>query len=189
MNEQHAFFALSPRRRRRLQGDEPGRGPMRAKPFAALLALWLAGTAAAAGLVAEPPKPLPAIRDTQLTELLAQYQGSPVIVNFWASWCEPCRDEMPSLQRLAERWRSRGVPVITVAVADGAENAADFLWEISVILPLLHDPEQAVARAWGVRALPTTLVLDRQHRLVARGRGAIDWDAAGIERQLQTLLK
>lgn len=156
---------------------------------AILLALALAGPAMAGELVVQPAKPLPAVRDARLTELLAQHRGSPLIVNFWASWCEPCRDEMPALQRLAERWRGRGVSVITVAVADRGPGAGDFLWEIGVILPLLHDPEQAVARAWGVRALPTTLVLDRRHRLVARGRGAIDWDAAPTENQLQTLLK
>ena len=159
------------------------------KRLIALLALLLAGSCAAAGLVAETAAPLPTIRNARLTEALAQRDGSPVIVNFWASWCEPCRDEMPSLQRLANRWRGRGLTVLTVAVADREQQAGDFLWDIAVILPLLHDPDQAIAKAWGVRTLPTTLVLDSRHRIVARGRGAIDWDARRIDNQLETLLK
>lgn len=154
-----------------------------------VLALALAGPTAAADLVTGMAQPLPAVADARLTDLLAQHRGSPLIVNFWASWCEPCREEMPSLQRLADRLRARGVSVLTVAVADKKDKAADFLWEASVTLPLLHDPEQAVARAWGVRTLPTTLILDRRHRIVARGRGAVDWDDAAVETKLQTLLK
>lgn len=153
------------------------------------LLLALSGPASAADLVTGMAQPLPAVADARLTELLAQYKGSPLIINFWASWCEPCREEMPSLQRLADRWRGRGTAVLAIAVADKRDKAADFLWEAGVTLPLLHDPDQAVARAWGVRTLPTTLVLDRRHRIVARGRGAIDWDDAAVETQLQTLLK
>ncbi|MBI4983887.1 MAG: TlpA family protein disulfide reductase [Rhodocyclales bacterium] len=121
--------------------------------------------------------------------MLAQRAGSPVIVNFWAPWCEPCRDEMPALQRLADRWRPRGVTVVTVVVSERGGTAGKFLWDAGVTLPLLRDPEQAVARAWGVQALPTTLILDRRHRVVARARGAIDWDAAPIDAHLQKLLQ
>lgn len=156
---------------------------------AVLFALLLAAPAGAAGLVAEPARPLPPIRDSGLKDLLAQRHDGPVIINFWASWCEPCRGEMPSLQRLAERWRSRSLSVLTIAVADRADEAADFLWNVGVILPLLNDPDQAIARAAGVRTLPTTLVLDRNHRVVGRGRGAIDWDADAVDKQLQDLLR
>jgi thiol-disulfide isomerase/thioredoxin len=159
------------------------------KLLAAALFAFACGHAAAGGLVAEPARPLPAVRDAHLTGLLAQHKGHPLLINFWASWCEPCREEMPSLQRLADRWKSRGLSVLTVAVADKPASFTDFLWEASVILPVLGDPEQTVARAWGVRALPTTLVLDKRHRVVARGRGAIDWDAAEIDTQLAKLLK
>lgn len=162
---------------------------MRASLKTIALLLALAGPASAADLVTGMAQPLPAVADARLTELLAQHKGSPLIVNFWASWCEPCREEMPSLQRLADRWRGRGTAVLTVAVADKRDKAVDFLWEAGVTLPLLHDPDQAVARAWGVRTLPTTLVLDRRHRIVARGRGAIDWDETHIEGQLERLLK
>jgi thiol-disulfide isomerase/thioredoxin len=143
----------------------------------------------AAGLVAEPGRPQPAIKDRQLADLLAQRENAPVVLNFWASWCEPCRAEMRSLQRLNERWRTRGLSVLTIAVADSRDRSSGFLWDEGVVLPLLDDPDQSVARALGVQSLPTTLVLDRNHRIAARGRGAINWDAPAIDEQLRSLLK
>jgi thiol-disulfide isomerase/thioredoxin len=159
---------------------------MRVKLLATCFGLLLLGNAVAADLVFEPPRRLPAVRDAQLAQVLAHSKSNAVIVNFWASWCEPCREEMPALQRLAERWNGHGLAVITVAVAD--PSGADFLREISFLLPVLQDPDQAIARAWGVHVLPTTILLDRRHRLIARGRGAIDWDSAPTEKQLRTLL-
>jgi thiol-disulfide isomerase/thioredoxin len=149
----------------------------------------LGGPAHAAGLVVDPARPAVVVPDNQLTELLIQRKDSPVILNFWASWCDPCRAEMPSLQRLGQRWRDRGLSVLTIAVADKPGRSTQFLWDTGVLLPLLEDPDQATARALGVKTLPTTLILDRAHRVVARGRGAIDWDAAAIDKQLQELLR
>lgn len=157
--------------------------------LAALAFAFLAGGVDAAGLIIDPARPLPSLKAGPLAQLLSQQKGAPVVLNFWASWCGPCRDELPSLQRLAERWRARGVSVLTVAVADHHEQASRFLWDAGVVLPLLDDADQSAAKAFGVRALPTTVILDRDHRIAARGRGAIDWDAPAIERQLQDLLR
>lgn len=135
-----------------------------------------------------PPRTVPASADRRLEKTLAQHKGKPVLVNFWASWCPPCREEMPALARLAARWKAKGLVVQTVAVADNEKLVEDFLWEVSAELPVLHDREQTLSRAWGARMLPTTLILDRRHRIVARGLGAIDWDAPAIDKQLQDLL-
>jgi len=151
--------------------------------------LGLSLTAAAANLEPQAPKQLQAVHGAHFRELLAQSKNSPVIVTFWASWCEPCRDEMPALQRLSDRWRSRGLRVITIAVADKPERASDFLMKISANLPFVLDPDQIIARDWGVYMLPVTFVLNRQHRIVASGRGTIEWDTAPVEEQLQTLLQ
>ena len=129
--------------------------------------------------------------DQRLAQVLAQHKGKPVLVNFWATWCEPCREEMPSLARLATRWQAKGLTVLTVAVADNAKRVDDFLWEAlpgQQTLPVVHDREQTISRAWGARMLPATVILDRQHRIVARGMGAIDWDAPAIDKQLTNLI-
>ena len=127
--------------------------------------------------------------DRRLHDLLATSKGKPVLINFWASWCQPCQEEMPSLHRVAKRYRDRGLVVATVAVADNAQNAADFLWANDIELPLLLDPAQGLSIPWGARALPTTVILDRRHRIRLRGQGAIDWDAVDIDRRLETIFK
>lgn len=137
------------------------------------------------------PRAIPAAADARLSQALARHKGQPVLINFWATWCEPCREEMPALGRLAARWQAKGLTVLTVAVADNEKRAEEFLWEVlpaKQTLPVLHDREQTISRAWGARVLPTSIVLDRRHRIVMRGIGAIDWDAPAIDKQLHTLL-
>lgn len=131
----------------------------------------------------------PNAADGRLNAAVAAAKGRPVIVNFWASWCEPCRDEMPSLQRLSERWRDQGLVVITVAVADHLSQANKFLSENAIQLPVIDDGAQIISRAWGARVLPGTVVLDRRHRIRLRGEGAIDWDSPAVDQHLQQLLK
>lgn len=133
----------------------------------------------------------PATSDSRLEQALTQHRGKPVVINFWATWCEPCREEMPALARFAARGQARGLAVLTVAVADNDKRVEDFLWEIlpdKQTLPVLHDREQTISRAWGARVLPTTVVLDRRHRIVLRGMGAIDWDALAIDKQFKKLI-
>ena len=128
-------------------------------------------------------------QNQQLHAAIAAHKGHPVLINFWASWCEPCREEMPALQRLADRWRDRGLEIITIAVADNPKQIKDYLREIAVQLPIIYDPEQKIIQNWGVRALPTTLILDSGHRIRLRGQGAINWDAVLIDQQFQPLFK
>ncbi|MDZ4254227.1 MAG: TlpA disulfide reductase family protein [Sulfuritalea sp.] len=164
-----------------------------AQPLICLLAPTPAVAAAAESAVLKPvvPRSVPVGADRRLAQLLAQHRGKAVVINFWATWCEPCREEMPGLARLAARWQARGLVVLTVAVADNAKRVDDFLWETlpdKQTLPVLHDREQTISRAWGARVLPTSVVLDRRHRVVLRGMGAIDWDAPVIDRQITRLI-
>ena len=154
-----------------------------------LLACALTQAAAAAELRDVPARRLSGSAGTPLDARLAPLAGRPVIINFWASWCEPCRDEMPALQQVGSLWREQHLAVLTVAVADQRTRLDAFLAAHAIELPVIDDREQQISRALGVRLLPTTLVLDRRHRIRLRAEGAIDWQSAAVSRRLQSVLE
>ena len=103
---------------------------------------------------------------------LADFAGQPMVVNFWASWCVPCRKEMPALQAAAERLVGR-VAFVGVNHQDGQSPAAEFEREVGVTYPSGYDPDGAVARDFGVVGLPTTVLVDVSGRIVARSLGEL----------------
>lgn len=106
---------------------------------------------------------------------LADFAGEPLVVNFWASWCVPCRKEMPALQAVAERLQGR-VAFVGINHLDASEDAADFQRAVGASYPSGHDPDGAVAREWAVMGLPTTIVVDSDGRIVARRLGEVSED-------------
>lgn len=119
---------------------------------------------------------------------LAEYKGKWVVLNFWATWCAPCRKEMPSLDRLA-----RAMPEIAVVpVATGRNDVAmieKFYAEAGVTsLPVLRDPKSALARQIGVMGLPVTLILNPEGQEVARLIGDAEWDSAQAQAVLKAMM-
>lgn len=108
---------------------------------------------------------------------LAQYEGKVIVLNFWATWCAPCRKEMPSLAALQTEFGGDDFEVVTIATGRNPEAAmARFFEEIEVDnLPLHRDPRQGFARAMGVLGLPISVVLDRDGQEIARLQGDADW--------------
>jgi len=125
------------------------------------------------------PKPAPAFSAPNLSgggrSSLADYRGKVVVLNFWASWCDPCRDESP----LLDRWHAkisqggRGT-VLGVDVLDVSDDAKDFVREFGLDYPMLRDGEGEVLGRYGVVAYPETFVIDRRGRIVASRRGPVD---------------
>jgi len=121
---------------------------------------------------AAPSFDLPRVGVADERVRLADFAGSPVVVNFWASWCVPCRKEMPALQAAAERLEGR-VVFVGVNHQDGRTPAAEFEQEVGVTYPSGSDPDGAVARDFGVVGLPTTVLVDARGRIVARSLGEV----------------
>ena len=110
---------------------------------------------------------------------LAAYEGKFVLVNFWATWCAPCREEMPQLAELQSDFGGDAFEVVTIATGRNAPPAmAAFFDEIGVDnLPLHRDPGQDLARDFGVLGLPVTVILDPSGREIGRLQGEADWAA------------
>lgn len=109
---------------------------------------------------------------------LSDWRGKVVLLNFWATWCAPCREEMPSLDRLEAELGGEDFAVVTVATGRNPLPGIKKFFEEEGIetLPILTDARQELARAMGVRGLPVTVVLDREGHEVARLIGDAEWD-------------
>ena len=174
---------------------------MRAKMALALLAGLLpaaapaqAGIPGATGLgVDQPPKPLPA-PDFALATLtggkamLSALRGRVVLLHFWASWCPPCREELPQLTAMAARHKD-GLTLLAVdADSSDAKGAAQFVAAHGIGLPIAVDADGSVHRQYGIRALPTTYLIDRHGNIVGRIVGSRDWSSAAAQRLIKGLL-
>lgn len=126
-----------------------------------------------------------ALAPPALRRALEAVRGQAVLVNFWATWCEPCRIEMPALVSLAES--EPGVALVTVAVADRIDDVRRFFDEHLVEPAVIPDPEQVISRAWDVRYLPTTLLLDAHHQPRLRVRGELDWHHDSVRERVRSL--
>jgi thiol-disulfide isomerase/thioredoxin len=120
---------------------------------------------------------------------LAEWQGKWVVVNFWATWCAPCKKEMPMLSDLQADMGGEGFEVLTIATSRNAPAAMqDFFDEIGVDnLPLHRDPKSALARSMGVLGLPVTLILNPEGQEVARLTGEADWASEEARAMLKAL--
>jgi thiol-disulfide isomerase/thioredoxin len=119
-------------------------------------------------------------RDAEANEVsLSDFTGQVVLLNFWATWCPPCRAEMPSLDRLAGEMAGDGLAVIALSTdRGGVERIAEFYDEIGVAnLSIYQDPRGRLPRKAGAIGLPVTLLLDRDGREVARVTGDAEWDS------------
>ena len=122
------------------------------------------------------------------TTTLAKYRGEILVVNFWASWCAPCRRELPLLDQWNSAWTGRGARVITISIDTDAKKAKRFVEEMKLTLPVMHDGPQGLARTLDIPSVPYTLLLDRDGNVVGEVKGSNDSDIAALERKVESML-
>ena len=119
---------------------------------------------------------------------LAAYRGRVVLVNFWATWCEPCRQEMPSIQRLRDKLAGKPFAAFAVNVDEPDARVQLFVKQTGFDLPVLMDPNKTVTRSWNVRVLPVTYLIGRDGRVRYRAVGDLDWSDEKIVGTITQLL-
>ena len=119
---------------------------------------------------------------------LAALKGQPVLLNFWASWCGPCRAEMPSLELLATRHERAGLVVLSVNYKEPVATIKRFLETLPMSLPILLDADGAAASAWTPRVFPTTVLIDRHGKPRSSVVGELDWMAGTAQALVEPLL-
>ena|SRR5262245_58826752 len=159
--------------------------------FALLLLVALALPAAAQPLKPWKGGATPALEleDVQgKVHRLSEYRGKVVLLNFWATWCTPCREEMPSMASLQQSLEGRPFVVLAVNVGEGARAARGFGEKMALPFPLLLDSDMKTTRAWGARLLPASYVIGADGKVVYSYLGATDWAAPEVRKAIERLI-
>ena len=120
---------------------------------------------------------------------LAAYRGRVVLLNFWATWCDPCREEMPSIRKLGERLAGKPFTVLGVNYGESPARIEGFLKQTPVDFPMLLDRNQEASRAWRVRVLPASFLVGPDGRVRFHAIGEIDWAADDAVAAVRRLLR
>jgi cytochrome c biogenesis protein CcmG/thiol:disulfide interchange protein DsbE len=163
---------------------EPSSKPRRPwRLVAILVALVVGGAAIGYGLLKPAPDSTTAagkdVPDFTLARLdgkgtisSADLRGRPLVINFWASWCEPCKEEVPRFQAAWETYEDEGVTVLGVDLRDTPANAREFVREEGITYPVVVDPDETLAKALNVAGLPETFFVDSKWSFQAVGSGS-----------------
>jgi len=122
---------------------------------------------------------------------LNDYRGKVIMLNFWATWCPPCRRELPSMERLHQKLKSSDFVVLALDQMEDSDQIFTFTGDIGIDLtfPILFDRDSSVARAYGVMGLPTTYLIDKKGNVRFRAIGGREFDHPEVEKQILQLLQ
>ena len=120
---------------------------------------------------------------------LAEQRGRVVMVNFWATWCGPCRQEMPQLDRLYQKYKSSGFVLLGVNVDEDARKATDVAAKLGVTFPVLLDTDKAVSKLYDLSTMPSTVIIDRDGKVRYFHRGYLAGYEDNYDKQIRELLK
>lgn len=166
--------------------------PARRSLIALAPALALAGTVTGARAAVAPASPAPdfTLRSAEGRNLrLSEQRGRVVMVNFWATWCGPCKVEMPHLNRIYEKYRSAGFVLLGVNVDDDPKAAVALAARLGVTFPVLFDAEKSVSRLYSLDSMPATVLIDRDGKVRHVHRGYRDGMEVTYDQQVRALVK
>ena len=118
---------------------------------------------------------------------LSDYKGKPVIINVWATWCPPCREEMPSMERAWNKIKEQGIAMLAVNVGEDEDTIFTFLGDYPANFTILLDSSGEITEQWPVKGLPTTFVVSPDGKLVYRAIGGREWDDEELLDQIRQL--
>ncbi len=150
--------------------------------------------AAALGLIR--PKPAQAAKDFEVRALdnkmlrFSDFKGQVIFLNFWATWCKPCEEEMPAMERLYQEYKAKGFVVLAISAdAEGAVVVTPFVKKHKLTFPIGLDPKLNVSALYGVWAVPSTYIIDRQGKRILFANGPRTWDGKASRALFESLLR
>ena len=120
---------------------------------------------------------------------LQDFRGKVVFLNFWASWCGPCRGEMPGMDKLYREFKGKGFEIVAVNVKDKRDDALKFMKDLKISYPVAFDPEGEIGLLYGAWVMPSTYLIDRKGIVLARMWGHADWYSADARKLIKTLVE
>jgi peroxiredoxin len=129
---------------------------------------------------------LPALTGESVS--LSNYKGQVVFLNFWATWCGPCRNEMPSMESLYNRYKDKGLRMLAVNGGESRKQVIDFMEANSLTFPALLDENGKVHSSYGIQSIPRTCIIDKEGKIILRIVGSINWDTPKIHAAIESLL-
>jgi thiol-disulfide isomerase/thioredoxin len=130
---------------------------------------------------------LPLLDGTRQT--LSGLKGSVVFLNFWATWCPPCREEMPAMEKLYQRFKSEGLEFLTVNIQEDKKTVEAFMKQMGLSFPVALDSGGDAAALYGIRGIPTTYILGRDGAIIAAAVGGREWDSQAMMDAFGLLLR
>ena len=122
-----------------------------------------------------------------VTHTLGEFKGKPVIINFWATWCPPCREELPSMNRAWKKVKGEGIKMIAINVGEDEDAIFAFSGEYPIDFLVLLDQNTEEINKWPIKGLPTTFILDPQGRIVYQAVGGREWDDDDLLNKIRAL--
>jgi thiol-disulfide isomerase/thioredoxin len=120
---------------------------------------------------------------------LKGFKGKVVFLNFWATWCPPCRQEMPSMETLYQHFKDQGLEFLAVDIQESKDDVADFMKSYGLNFPTALDSSGGISNKYGIRSIPTTYIVDREGFIIISAVGGRNWDTPEMFAAFEVLLK